>query len=399
MVQGESVKNMDILYLGYFCNESLFNTLVKKGSNSSHARQQFERKLLCGLKENMKDNSIHIRSYLPLMDRHLRKINGENYCGYDIDYMWCEKRIGGVLNALISNKKYIENWASRSGGKKVILTYSANPLHCIPAMLLRRKYGYKVVTISSEISVFRRPPKNLILFWIWKKISFYLENNFDAYILLSKYMNNVVNTTNKPYIVMEGFSEPEIHLDNDALTTKNKMIFFYAGWLSEDNGIKILVEGFRYVTHKDMELWICGGGGLVNYVKEQAEKDPRIKYLGIKPNEEVQRLERKASFLINPRFSNEEYTKYSFPSKTLEYMSTGTPTILTRLKGIPEEYFDYSIVLENESTEGIKSLLENIRRIPYEDYTLLGKRALDFVSKNKTPMIQVRRIMEFVYNL
>jgi hypothetical protein len=69
------------------------------------------------------------------------------------------------------------------------------------------------------------------------------------------------------------------------------------------------------------------------------------------------------------------------------------------LKGIPEEYFDYSIVLENESTEGIKSLLENIRRIPYEDYTLLGKRALDFVSKNKTPMIQVRRIMEFVYNL
>ena len=390
---------MDILYLGYFCNEERFNTLVKKGSKSSHARQQFERKLLCGLKENINNENICIRSYLPLVEKHLKKINGESYFGYNIDYLWCQKRIGSIINALISNKKYIESWASKSGKKKVVLTYSANPLHCIPAMLLRRKYGYKIVTISSEISVFRRPPKNLFSFWIWKKISFYLENNFDAYILLSKYMNEIVNTKNKPYIVMEGFSEPESHLYNENITIKNKLILLYAGWLSEDNGIKILVEGFRQVIYKEMELWICGNGILEDYVKEQAEIDQRIKYMGILPNEEVQKLEKKANFLINPRFSNEEFTKYSFPSKTLEYMSTGTPTILTRLKGIPEEYFENSIVLEDESAEGIKLLLENIKKVPYEEYTLLGKRALKFVSKNKTPIIQGRRIIEFMYNL
>ena len=41
---------------------------------------------------------------------------------------------------------------------------------------------------------------------------------------------------------------------------------------------------------------------------------------------------------MNPRSADAEYTKYSFPSKTIEYLATGVPVVMNRLPGIPEEY-------------------------------------------------------------
>ena len=72
---------MDILYMVYFCNEDLFNELVEKGSNGSHARQQFEKKLLYGITQNSERYSLKLRSYLPLVDEKLSEIRRENYEG------------------------------------------------------------------------------------------------------------------------------------------------------------------------------------------------------------------------------------------------------------------------------------------------------------------------------
>ena len=37
--------------------------------------------------------------------------------------------------------------------------------------------------------------------------------------------------------------------------------------------------------------------------------------------------EKKSTLLVNPRFTNEEYTKYSFPSKNMEYMASRNSSI------------------------------------------------------------------------
>ena len=51
---------MDILYLGYFCNEKLFDELVKTGSKSSHARQQLETKLINGIIKRKGNNTLSV---------------------------------------------------------------------------------------------------------------------------------------------------------------------------------------------------------------------------------------------------------------------------------------------------------------------------------------------------
>ena len=388
---------MDILYMGYYCNENLFDKLVECGSQSSHARQQFERKLLDGICQNVKGHSLKMVSYLPLVDAKCAEQKGEDYRGYPITFLWCRKKVTDILRCIRQNKKYIKEWAKEAGEDKIILTYSANPLHCIPAMSLRKKYGYKIVTISSEISIHRRKSKNNLLTWLRTKLTYYLENNFDGYVLLSKYMGELVNKKNKPYTIVEGFGE--VLNKSEMMTEGRKKAVLYAGGLSEDNGIQILVDGFRQFDNPEWELWICGAGKLEKYIKDQAKNDLRIKYYGVLPNSEVQKMEFQASFLINPRFSGEEYTKYSFPSKTLEYMSTGTPTIITCLKGIPDEYFKYAIVLEDETAEGVTKLLKEFEETPYEVYEIKARDAIEKVVVNKTPSVQGEKIIKFLMEI
>lgn len=58
--------------------------------------------------------------------------------------------------------------------------------------------------------------------------------------------------------------------------------------------------------------------------------------------------------------------KYSFPSKTMEYMSTGTPVLTTVLPGMPKEYHPYVYLLEEETADAIAEKLGQIFAQPAE---------------------------------
>ena len=52
-------------------------------------------------------------------------------------------------------------------------------------------------------------------------------------------------------------------------------------------------------------------------------------------------------------------SKYFFPSKMMDYLASGTPTISTKLKGIPEEYFNYCFTIENGDPKTLKNKITN----------------------------------------
>lgn len=84
-------------------------------------------------------------------------------------------------------------------------------------------------------------------------------------------------------------------------------------------------------------------------LKNICKRHSNIKYFGVIPNDYVVNKELKATILINPRPTNEEYTKYSFSSKNMEYMVFGTPVLTTKLSGMPEEYYPYVYLFKDES--------------------------------------------------
>ena len=112
--------------------------------------------------------------------------------------------------------------------------------------------------------------------------------------------------------------------------------------------------------------------------KKLAQQYPAVKYKGVAPNAVIVEEELKATLLVNPRPTGEEYTKYSFPSKNMEYMASGTPVLTTCLPGMPAEYNEYVYLLKIHQKKKIILFLKD--RLYY--------LWADFLYQCKTRLIQ-----------
>jgi len=157
-----------------------------------------------------------------------------------------------------------------------------------------------------------------------------------------------------------------------------------------------LVDGFRKANIENAQLHIYGPGDYVEELQQIAQMDPRVVYGGMLMNSEIVEKEMEATLLVNPRPTNEEYVKYSFPSKTMEYMASGTPVLTTVLPGMPKEYHPYVYLLEDETSEGIAEALKAVLGNSDEVLFQKGQQARNFILDNRNNVIQAQKILEMV---
>lgn len=221
----------------------------------------------------------------------------------------------------------------------------------------------------------------------------------DGYIFLTEQMNERVNKSGKPYIVLEGHSDcalNEIASGERYEEKTGKKVIVYAGSIKKLYGIQTLVEGFLKANIKDAELQIFGDGDYREELEEICKTNPTVKYMGVRPNGEVVAVEQRSALLVNPRPSAPEYTKYSFPSKNMEYMASGTPILTTKLPGMPKEYYPYIYAIENESVDGVADALKSVFADDYAKRTEKGKLAREFVLNEKSNRVQAQKIIKFL---
>ena len=143
-------------------------------------------------------------------------------------------------------------------------------------------------------------------------------------------------------------------------------------------------------------MWVYGDGDYKNELVEITKFTSKVKYFGVKSNEEIVDAEMKASLLVNPRPITPEYTKYSFPSKNMEYMVSGTPLLTTKLPGMPKEYYPFIYLIEDESTDGIAKVLTETLKLSFKERCKKAEQARDFVMKYKTNVEQASKIVHFL---
>ena len=172
----------------------------------------------------------------------------------------------------------------------------------------------------------------------------------------------------------------------------------YAGCISKQYGLGDLVEAFQKADIPDAQLHLYGPCDYPEELKQIASQDPRIVYGGMLLNTEIVDKEMEATLLVNPRPTHEEFTKYSFPSKTMEYMSTGTPVLTTRLPGMPEAYYPHVYFIEQETVDGIVDALHRTLALPDEALFAKGCQARNFVLKSRNNVVQAQKILEMLNN-
>ena len=259
--------------------------------------------------------------------------------------------VNGSLESAIRVMRSIRNLIRECGKDTKVLMYAVNPIAIIPLLRLKKKYNLVLVTICPELPQFRRYKKS-VKNGIKRKVFDYFNRRFDKYIVFAEDMQEYL-PKGKPCMLLEGFAPETVQIPH----VREKNIAMYAGGLAEDNGIRMMIEA----AHKSRlidELWICGVGECQEEVKSATDK--KVKYLGRLTNSEVLSYEKQAKILLNVRNPQNDLTRFSFPSKVLEYMAAGGIVISSELRGIPAEYNEYIELLKDYSSNGLAEAMDKI---------------------------------------
>jgi len=393
---------MEILYISGLCSEKRINNLYKRtGQNPGFAMQKFNRLIAKGLASC--DNHVYTLSAPPIRstdNNKLFKWKSDIECGVTYHYIpFINYPILRHLCLFIYTFFYVLQWGIHGRNNKVVvcdmLAISIN-IATICACKLNRLRSIGILTDMPGLMIDIENDKPSIVSkctrWVNKR---YL-SAYSGYVFLTQAMNSIINKYARPYIIIEGLVDNQV--SKDYKSGRHKSII-YAGGLHEKYGLIKLVEAFKKLRYQDVTLDIFGDGQAVERILQYAENDTRIRYHGIRPNEEVVEAEKNATLLINPRPTDEQFTKYSFPSKNMEYMLSGTPVLSTRLPGMPTEYYPYVYLIEDETVEGIYKSIDIVLSIPPQDLKEKGKLAQQWVTSNKNYIKQASRIVSLIKDI
>lgn len=303
------------------------------------------------------------------------------------------------LSRYVNSAKYLNSWVSDK--KEFLIVYAIHTPFILAALKAKKKNPkLKICLVVPDLPEFMNDKKNIItkLFkYIEQKLLKHSLNKIDAFVLLSKHMREPLNIKDQPWICVEGIyhgAKTPIPLKDES-----KRIILYSGTLAERYGILKLLNAFNSIAFNNYELWICGDGDAKEQIIKCSISDSRIKYLGQLPREQILAMQTNATVLVNPRTAEGEFTKYSFPSKTIEYLASGTPTILYKLPGIPDEYFNYCFVVNEKSENGLQEAIVLACEKSDSELSQIALKAQEFILSKKNAYQQTKRIINMLQKL
>lgn len=397
---------MKILYIGTVSENNEYEKILKESRvKASAAPQAFETAFVKGLIENgVKSEDVEIFS-CPMIasfpgSRIIRWGAKKQKLLDTYDVTWIPTiNIQGLK--MVSQEKFskniIEKWFVENAKTKdkCVLLYSLYKPVLKNVLYLCSKYGCKCFSFVPDL------PRHMYLNktgiraffanrYVEKAVA--IQGRLDGYIYLTEAMKEEI-APEKPYIVVEGVADTSVfaHWVNE----RNNNVIMYAGAISARYGFQNLITAFSSLNG-DYELHIYGYGDYVAELEEKAKKDTRIKYFGRCPREEILKKESEAALLVNVRNPDDEFTKFSFPSKTMEYMLSGTPLLTSRLPGIPDAYFDYCLSIDDNEPESIKTMIEFFFSLSEDERFYMGRNARAFIKTQKNHKVQAERVLDFL---
>lgn len=329
------------------------------------SNQNFYAKLIKALSFNNNVSVISHRPFVkgmfddPILERKQTIDKGVKYYYTKIETSRFYKLKGEAKEIVSVAEKAIKELSS---DKFVIVvdTLRINLLRA--AKIVAKKHKAKIVGVLTD------NPANLSNVKAkYTKIIIKNSLKLDGYLALSKGLLKAFKVEKKPNYIFEG-------LVDELIQTKKQPIgeyYFFGGALFERYGVKNLIDAFSEMNLKQ-KLVIAGNGPLKEYIYNYAEKNGKILYLSQLPKEQIYGLEQNSIANINPRPFSRKLDEESVPSKLLEYLASGVPTISTVHSKLFEIFKDDVFWITDSSKEGIINAIKNFTEL---DKSKLKKQA------------------------
>lgn len=391
-----------MIYIGSVCNDEMITELKRINSHIDFPGITFQRALLKGLDHYYHDlnviSSPFISSY-PKANKVF--VSSGEFCrntghkGVSICTGLINIPVIKMFSKFYRVRKHLNKLLREDNDARVII-YALHSPFLLAAASLRSKLK-KICVVIPDLPEYMTSKSNWLTRLgksIDRKIIDFCLKKFDCFVLLSPYMSERLPIKDKKWIQIEGIFESgqtSITIEKDSQKS-----ILYTGNLSYKYGIKELLDAFIMLKGSDYRLWIRGNGEALNAVKEYAKKDNRIVWFDRMSKEELTKLQKRATLLINPTFSTVESTRYFFPSKTMEYLASGTPVLMSKLPCLPDEYDKHVYFIKDQTVEGIKEAIEFVLSKSKEELSQKGRNASEFIYKEKDSIMQVKKLVELM---
>lgn len=395
---------MRLIYLSTALSDKKYEFLVEKcgSSTPSYSGIGFDYRIWCAMKKHFP--SAKAFSYVPLSKN--ANIDLKDFSDHEITVINYNYR-SDFKEIFFMNKlrKMIQSECNKSNEDVCILISGLYRVFVSPALYTRKKSICKVIGIVPDL------PRIMSSYYGQKKILQKLKmkvdssigqkckNKLDGYIFLAEAMNSLINKYGAPYAVIDGLVDDFSIKINEFPKVKHTVI--YAGKVAARFGVLELVEAFLKANISNINLHIYGGGDALDEISRIAGHAPNVFVHGIVSHNEVVEAESKATLLIEPRNPKQDFCNYSFPSKVLEYMATGTPVLMAPLPNMNPEYYPLFFHIDDSSVEGIACALVNTLSKDISELALMGLKAQRYIQRNKTVSVQsllIKSLIERVMN-
>lgn len=399
---------MKIFFLGSLINDkTLDNIAINSKVKPSNAPVNFENMMVKGMEEagadvtvvSLPTVSVYPGGNLLFWGRRKEKLNfGKQITWLPAVNLLFLKQVCATVATYF--ELFVWLLKNSKEKNKVIMNYSVYPPYSKPTQVMGKLFKTKTCCVVSDLPEYlykmheTKGIKRLLNEYYSRKMV-RLQTGFDFYVLLTKHMASKMKIEKKPAVLVEGFADGSIFDVTENVKKNNKKTVMYAGALSKSFNIDSLLDGFMK-TEGDYVLWLFGYGDLVDYIRECEKNDSRIHYFGKVDRKVLLEHQKAAHLLISVKSPLEDHANYAFPSKILEYMTSGTAVLSTTVGGIPEEYFDYIYPISGHDADAIKNSISEILSNDAELLVQKGETSKQFALNEKNYVRQGYRIVEFL---
>ncbi len=297
--------------------------------------------------------------------------------------------------------KAVTEWVQKNPANRTVLVYTQYLPYMKALDRVKKRFpDLKIVVIVTDL------PNELGLAsgrkGLLQKIEYHmgrqslnLLRQMDGFILLTEPMADALHIREKRFTVIEGLILTTDET-NDQSEAKNPPVFLYTGTLESALGIEEMLQAFAEMP--EYQLWICGQGNMKKRVEEYANQYSNICFFGFVAQKEALAMQASATALLNPRQPDGLFTRYSFPSKTLEYMRSGKPVLCCKLEGIPHDYDAYLNYMES-GKDGIIAAVRKLMSLEPQKRDEQGNAAREYVLHHKNPHTQCQKLLRLLRSL